>query len=92
MNIIAEAVNRVSDRESVVVKVNRDDLEYVKQNKDKIAGMMDGVKNLTIIEDSQIDPGGCVVETNLGFVDAKIGTKLSLIEQALKKVSSSGSE
>lgn len=92
MNIIAEAVNRVSDRENVVIKVNRDDIEYVKQYKDRIAGMMDGIKNLTIVEDSQTDPGGCIVETNLGFVDARISTKLSLIEKALKKVSSSESE
>ena len=92
LNIIAEAVNRVSDRESVIIKVNRDDLEYIKQYKDKIASMMDGIRNLTIIEDTQVEQGGCIVETNLGFVDARISTKLSLIEQALKKVSSSESE
>ncbi len=85
MNMIVDAVNRVSDRDSVIVKVNREDLEYVKKNKEKIAGIVDGIKNLSIVEDSQVEQGGCVIETNLGYVDARLGTKLELIEKAFKK-------
>lgn len=92
MNIVAEAINRVSDRENVIVKVNRDDVEYIKKYKDKLSGIVDGVKNLSILEDSQVDPGGCVVETNLGFVDARISTKISLIEQAIGKAQESDSD
>lgn len=92
MNIVAEAINRVSDRENVIVKVNRDDLEYIKTNKDKLAGIVDGVKNLSILEDSQVEAGGCVIETNLGFVDARISTKISLIEQAIGKAQDSDSD
>lgn len=92
MGIVAEAINRVSDRESVIVKVNKDDAEFIKNNKDKLSGIVDGVKNLSILEDSQVDPGGCVVETHLGFVDARISTKLSLIEQAIGKAQESDSD
>ena len=49
--------------------------------------MLDGVKSFSILEDSGIEPGGCVIETNLGFIDAKISTKLKSIEEALRKVS-----
>ena len=86
MNMVAEAINRISDRENIIIKVNREDAEQLKQNKEKIAGLVDGVKNLSIIEDSQIEPGGCIIETNLGYVDARISTKLSLIEQQMKRV------
>ncbi len=92
MNIVAEAINKVSDRENVIVKVNREDAEYIKTHKDKLSGIVDGVKNLSILEDSQVDPGGCVIETNLGFVDARISTKLSLIEQAIGKAQDSDSD
>jgi flagellar biosynthesis/type III secretory pathway protein FliH len=87
LNIVAEAIARVSDREQIIVKVNRDDLEYLKRYKDRLTGMIDGVKSFSIIEDANIEPGGCVIETSLGFVDAKISTKLKSIEEALKKVS-----
>ena len=90
LNIVTEAINRVSDRESIIIKVNKEDAEYIKNYKDKIQGIVDGVKNLSILEDSQVEPGGCVVETNLGYVDARISTKIELLEKALKKAESSG--
>ncbi len=88
LNIVAEAIARISDREQIIVKVHREDAEYLKRYKDRLAGMLDGVKSFSIIEDSSIEPGGCVIETNLGFVDAKISTKLKSIEESLKKVAS----
>jgi flagellar assembly protein FliH len=87
LNIVSEAIGRVSDREQIIVRVNREDAEYLKRYKDRLAGMLDGVKSFSIIEDSNIEPGGCVIETNLGFIDARIGTKLKSIEEALQKVS-----
>ena len=83
LNIVTEAIGRVSDREQIIVRVNR---EYWKRYKDRLAGMLDGVKSLSILEDSNIEPGGCIIETNLGFVDARIATKIKSIEEALHKV------
>lgn len=92
LNIVSEAIARISDREQVIVKVNREDAEYLKRYKDRLAGMLDGVKSFSIIEDANIEPGGCVIETNLGFIDARIATKIKSIEEALKKVSSGKNE
>ena len=86
LNIIAEAISRVTDREQIIIKVNRDDVEHVKKYKDRIGGIVDGVKSLSILEDSQVEPGGCVIETNLGYVDARISTKIKAIEESFKKV------
>jgi flagellar assembly protein FliH len=88
LNIVSEAIGRVSDREQIIVKVNREDAEYLKRFKDRLAGMLDGVKSFSIIEDSNIEPGGCVIETNLGFIDARIATKLKSIEEAVNRVKS----
>lgn len=87
LNIVSEAIGRVSDREQIIVRVNREDADYLKRYKDRLAGMMDGVKSFSVIEDSNIEPGGCIIETNLGFIDARINTKLKAIDEALKKVS-----
>jgi flagellar biosynthesis/type III secretory pathway protein FliH len=86
LNIVSEAISRVSDREQIIVRVNREDSEYLKRYKDRLAGMLDGVKSFSILEDANVEPGGCIIETNLGFVDARISTKLKAIEEALQKV------
>lgn len=87
LNIASEAIGRVSDREQIILKVNQEDVEAIKKYKDRMAGIVDGVKSFSIVPDSQVDPGGCVVETTLGYVDARLSTKLTLIEEAWRKVS-----
>lgn len=87
LNIVSDAINRVSDREQVIIRVNREDAEYIKRYKERLSGIVDGVKSLSILEDSQIEPGGCIIETNLGYVDARISTKLQALEDALQKAS-----
>jgi len=87
LNIVSDAISRVSDREQVIVRVNRDDLEYIKKYKDRIGSVVDGIKSLSIVEDSAVEAGGCVIETNLGYVDARISTKLTALEEALRKAS-----
>ena len=90
LNIVSEAISRVSDRESIIIKVNRDDVEQVKKYKDRISKIVDGVKSISILEDSNVEPGGCVIETNLGYVDARISTKLKAIEESFRKARESG--
>jgi flagellar biosynthesis/type III secretory pathway protein FliH len=85
LNIVSDAISRVSDREQVIVKVNREDLENMKKYKDRIGSIIDGIKSLSIVEDAMVEPGGCVIETNLGYIDARISTKLSAIEEAFRK-------
>ena len=86
LNIVSDAISRVSDREQVIIKVNREDLENTKKYKDRIGSIVDGIKSLSIVEDSAVEPGGCVIETNLGYVDARISTKIATIEEAFRKV------
>jgi len=86
LNIVSDAISRVSDREQVIIKVNREDIENIKKYKDRIGSIVDGIKSLSIVEDSAVEPGGCVIETNLGYVDARISTKLAAIEEAFRKV------
>lgn len=92
LNIVSEAINRVSDREQVIVRVNREDAEYIKKYKDRLAGIVDGIRSFSILEDNQIEPGGCIIETNLGYVDSRISTKLEAIEAAFNKISESEKE
>lgn len=92
LNIVSEAINRVSDREQVIIRVNREDAEFIKQHKDRLSGIVDGIKSFSILEDNQIEPGGCVIETNLGYIDARINTKLTAIEEAFEKIQASEKE
>lgn len=80
LNIVSDAISHVNDREQVILRVSHDDVENIKKYKDRISGIVDGVKSFSVLEDSNVESGGCIIETNLGFVDARISTKLAAIE------------
>ncbi len=84
MNIVIEAINKLSDRDRVVVRVGKQDVEYLRQNRDRLMSMVDGIRQLTIEEDGNIPSGGCVIETNLGYVDSRINLKLEAIHNAFE--------
>jgi len=90
INIIRNAMSKIKSREEVTIKVSPDDLDYVRENKDVFARMVEGLKNLEIISDPRVDRGGCMIETNLGNADARITTQLSTLELAFKKLENPG--
>jgi hypothetical protein len=54
----------------------------VRNEKELIIDLVEA-KNLSIVPDKHCAEGGCVIETKLGFIDAKVVTKLEMIQTAL---------
>jgi flagellar assembly protein FliH len=81
--LIANAVRRITDKENVRVRVSVADAPHVKEMRQEILELMDGLRHLEIVDDRRVGDGGCVIETNAGTIDAKIETQLSEIARAL---------
>ena len=81
--VIANAVRRITDKENVRVRVSVADAPHVKEMRQEILELMDGLRHLEIVDDRRVGDGGCVIETNAGTIDAKIETQLSEIARAL---------
>lgn len=87
INIVAEAINKMIDRDKVIIKANHADAEYLKTHRDELLNLIGEIKHLTILDDSRIEPGGCIIETDMGYIDATIHTKMTAVENAISKVS-----
>ena len=83
---IQEALRRVKGRAKVTIRVNIDDLEVSARHKDEFYQMLDKIEGVTILEDPNVDIGGCIIETDFGDIDARISTQLNEIETAIKEV------
>jgi len=81
--ITKAAIGELVDRESVTVRVNPIDLERMKQHRDSMLALGE-TKHMRVIEDQRVDPGGVVVETEAGTLDAKIGTQVEEAKRVLK--------
>jgi flagellar assembly protein FliH len=90
---VSAALQKLRSRGIVTVKVNLADLELATGHKEEFTRLIEtaatgaGMVELHIHEDSSVDPGGCIVETDFGEIDARINAQLSEIESRILEVS-----
>jgi flagellar biosynthesis/type III secretory pathway protein FliH len=86
MNILQEAANKISDRDQVTVKVSAQDFEFIKSQREQVEDLIDGVKKLNIVADKKVGPGGVIIETQMGYVDARLETKMTVLQEAFSQI------
>lgn len=85
-NQVAQALEKVKDREHITVRVNPQDLDVVRARREMFQRLLEGPKTFEINGDPKVDRGGVIIETNLGNVDARISTQLQAIHVAMTEV------
>lgn len=83
-SVVRNAVRRVTDKSQVRIRVAVADAGRVREMRDDLMAVLDGIQNLEIVDDRRVGPGGCVIETQAGTIDAKIETQLAEVARALK--------
>ena len=81
--VLSNAIRRISDKDSVRVRVSLGDAPRVKEMRQDLLEVLDGLRHLEILDDRRVGDGGCVIETNAGTIDAKIETQLAEVARAL---------
>ena len=84
LNNIRDALSRIKERDRIDIRVNFADLELTTAHKDEIIKMMESLRKVNIYEDSRVDRGGVIIETDVGAIDARISTQLKEIEEAIR--------
>jgi flagellar biosynthesis/type III secretory pathway protein FliH len=82
VDIVKQAISQAVGRK-VTVRINPQDVPAMKEREKDLMTALDGTQTVSIKEDEQIPPGGCVVETEKGAVDARLETQLEAIKKAL---------
>jgi len=85
-NVVKESLKLVDDRKRITIKVHPDDWKSVTQNEKDVAAAIHGVKELELKEDDRIRPGGCVIESDSGIVDARLETRFDEVKRRLMEV------
>ena len=84
LNNIQETLKQIKNRESVDIRVNLADLDLTTSHKEQIINMMESLSKINIYEDTRVDRGGCIIETNVGSVDARVSVQFKQIEDAVR--------
>lgn len=83
---VETALRRVSDLESVTIKVNPLDLDLILPKQDTFKALVPDVQNFSIEGSHTLQRGGCVIETNSGSINASINAQLGIVEELFRNV------
>lgn len=85
-NVLA-ALKKVKGRGEVTLRVNLEDVKLTTEHLSDFIKHVENIRGITIVEDSTVEKGGCIVETDFGAIDAKISSQLSELENKVMEVS-----
>lgn len=80
---IRAALESLLDREHFTVYVNPKDLEVLREHDADLLGRFDAALGIEVVEDEDIEPGGCRVESEEVHVDARTDVQLQRVLDAM---------
>jgi len=83
INNVIQALRKLKTRGEVVVRVNLDDVKLTTDHVKDFMKMVDNVRSITVLEDSTVDKGGAIIETDFGEIDARISSQLNEIKDKI---------
>ncbi len=84
LNVVKAALKKVVDRKKIKIKLAPPDFQFLNDVKPQISGLEEDFEKVSFEEDKSILTGGCVIETNLGDIDARIENQLQAVEDAFR--------
>lgn len=78
------ALRRLVERDRVLILVNPDDLELVREHVARLVGELGGIEHCEVQAERRVRPGGAIVRTSEGEVDATLETKLARAREVLE--------
>lgn len=84
--IVRAALEKVRDQEQMVIRVNPADFDLVIQAKRDLQMMIGRENAISVIHDHTVSPGGCMIDTPYGTVDASIDSQFDAIKTAIQGI------
>ncbi len=81
---LTRALEHVVEQDRIVVRVHPDDVHYATEIKEELGHARGDIRTLTVQGDTSVGRGGCLVESSLGTIDARIEAQFDELEQRFR--------
>ncbi len=82
IDIVSTALQNARQQERLTVRVNPSDLPTVEKEKEKFSSG-GRIQFVDFVADPRVSTGGCLIESEVGTIDARLETQLRVLERAL---------
>lgn len=83
--IVMSTLKAVSQHKFVTIYVNRKELDTIEAQKGRIKGLLESAETIAIRDRPDVEPGGCVIETEVGIINAQMSNRWKILEEAFEK-------
>jgi flagellar assembly protein FliH len=84
--VAREALAKVEDPGKIKIKMSPSDLQFIKETRAQLSNMIENIDHVTLEAAENIQSGGCIIETDLGEIDARIEKQLQAVEESFRTV------
>lgn len=85
IEIVLQALMPVTQNHKIKIYVSKTDKEILEANRPRIKEIMEQLESLSIQERHDISPGGCIIETETGIINASIENQWRALEAAFDR-------
>lgn len=92
VDIVATALKAVSQHKKIMVYVNKQDVEALEKARPRLKAIFERLELLSIRAREDILPGGCIIETEAGIINAQLANQWQILEKAFEALMKSSSK
>ncbi len=85
VRVVKNALAAARNQKQVTVRVSPKQVDLVKSRLHEISSEFPAVSFIEVVADGRLPPNGCIVESEIGIVDASVEVQLEAIERSLRK-------
>ncbi len=85
VRVVGQAIRLVRDEKRVTLRVSLADADTVRNQLEDILARYPGIGRVDVRPDASVAPGGCVMETEMGVIDATLDRQLAIIRDTFHK-------
>jgi type III secretion protein L len=88
IDIVKGTLKAVAQHKKIVLYINKRDFETIDKNKSGLKQIFEQLESLSVRERDDIEPGGCIVETEGGIINAQLKDRWVSLEAAFSALGS----
>lgn len=87
VDIVASTLKTIAQHKRITLYVSKQDFEAVDKSKNNLKKIFDELESLSIRERDDLESGGCVIESEIGIINARLKDRWRTLEAAFESLS-----
>lgn len=92
VDIVASNLKTISQHKKIIIYVNKKELDVLEKHKQRLRELFENLESLSIRPRDDVAPGGCIIETEIGIINAQLEHRWRVLEKAFEKLMQTPSE